>query len=333
MRLTPGVTPDHPRCRADRPARLQVRLWPDRRPGRRGVARLSRRPPTSSSVGVHAHIGSQIFDLSSYRREVEVLIAALAHWRRDARLRVPPAQPGRRPRHPLHRRRPSPRRSPSSPTVATTALDVELARRDLPLPTVLVEPGRSIVGKAAVTALPRRHHQGGPRRAHLRGGRRRHVRQPAAHALRLALRGHDRQPGRHAGDVSDDRGRQALRVGRRAGARRARSPRPSSATCWSRRPPAPTATPWPTTTTGQPRPAVVMVAGGEARVIIERETWDDVLRLQRPLAGRAARETLRTDSRLGAGRSGGWPAQVETTRTTKGRRWTRSASDWWGTAR
>jgi len=25
------------------------------------------------------------------------------------------------------------------------------------------------------------------------------------------------------------------------------------------------------------------VAGGEARVIIERETWDDVLRLQRPL--------------------------------------------------
>ena len=34
----------------------------------------------------------------------------------------------------------------------------------------------------------------------------------------------------------------------------------------------------------QPRPAVVMVGGGRARVIIERETWDDVLRLQRPLA-------------------------------------------------
>jgi hypothetical protein len=28
---------------------------------------------------------------------------------------------------------------------------------------------------------------------------------------------------------------------------------------------------------------VVMVGGGRARVIIERETWDDVLRLQRPL--------------------------------------------------
>jgi diaminopimelate decarboxylase len=34
----------------------------------------------------------------------------------------------------------------------------------------------------------------------------------------------------------------------------------------------------------QPRPAVVLVGDGRARVIIERETWDDVLRLQRPLA-------------------------------------------------
>jgi len=34
---------------------------------------------------------------------------------------------------------------------------------------------------------------------------------------------------------------------------------------------------------GQPRPAVVLVCNGTARVIIERETWADVLRLQRPL--------------------------------------------------
>ena len=30
---------------------------------------------------MHAHIGSQIFDLSSYRREVEVLLDSLADWR------------------------------------------------------------------------------------------------------------------------------------------------------------------------------------------------------------------------------------------------------------
>jgi diaminopimelate decarboxylase len=34
----------------------------------------------------------------------------------------------------------------------------------------------------------------------------------------------------------------------------------------------------------QPRPAVVLVAGGTARVIIERESWDDVGRLQRSLS-------------------------------------------------
>lgn len=34
---------------------------------------------------------------------------------------------------------------------------------------------------------------------------------------------------------------------------------------------------------GQPRPAVVMVGDGETRVIIDRETTDDVVRLQRPL--------------------------------------------------
>jgi diaminopimelate decarboxylase len=33
----------------------------------------------------------------------------------------------------------------------------------------------------------------------------------------------------------------------------------------------------------QPRPAVVMVGDGRARLIVERETWDDLLRLQRQL--------------------------------------------------
>jgi diaminopimelate decarboxylase len=34
---------------------------------------------------------------------------------------------------------------------------------------------------------------------------------------------------------------------------------------------------------GQPRPAVVTVRDGRARVIVERETWSDVVRLQRSL--------------------------------------------------
>jgi diaminopimelate decarboxylase len=38
---------------------------------------------------------------------------------------------------------------------------------------------------------------------------------------------------------------------------------------------------------GQPRPAVLMVSEGRARVVIARETWQDVLHLQRPLHGEA----------------------------------------------
>ena len=57
----------------------------------------------------------------------------------------------------------------------------------------------------------------------------------------------------------------------------------SRATCWSRPATGAYGYAMANNYNGVPRPAVVMVAGGEARVIIERETWDDVLRLQRPL--------------------------------------------------
>jgi diaminopimelate decarboxylase len=38
---------------------------------------------------------------------------------------------------------------------------------------------------------------------------------------------------------------------------------------------------------GQPRPAVVFVENGEARVVVERETYRDLARLQRKLDGRS----------------------------------------------
>jgi len=101
-------------------------------------------------VGVHAHIGSQIFDLSSYRREIEVLMDLLAEWR--AALRFTAASStwaadwasATRPAT-------SPRRSPNSPRWSSTRSRAEAARHRVTAPTILVEPGRSIVGTAAVT--------------------------------------------------------------------------------------------------------------------------------------------------------------------------------------
>ncbi len=75
-------------------------------------------------------------------------------------------------------------------------------------------------------------------------------------------------------------GGQALRDRRRRRVRGVCSPRIwPSVTSWPPRSPARTGTRWPPTTTRCPRPAVVFVADGEARVVVRRETFDDLIRL------------------------------------------------------
>ncbi len=147
-----GRAARHAQLRADRPGRQQVRLRLGRRPGRRGRAGHARGTDDLELIGVHAHIGSQIFDLSSHRREVEILFGRGRRLAPPLRLRLPPVQLRRRPRHPLHR-------------AGQAVVDRRVRRRrgrrghrrrpqryELPLPRLLVEPGRSIAGKAAVTA-------------------------------------------------------------------------------------------------------------------------------------------------------------------------------------
>ena len=170
--------------------------------------------PAFDLVGVHAHIGSQIFLLHSFEKAVEVLadfvaplglpelclggglgVAYVDGEDAPTHHRVGQGPPGgvpgggdRVPGHgragPGHRRR----------------------RRPHP--------------------LPGGHGQGRPRRAHLRGRRRGDERQPPARPLRQRLRGvpapgHRRRPAPHR-----HRGGQALRVGRRRRARRPGAGRP-----------------------------------------------------------------------------------------------------------
>ncbi|MCX6364868.1 MAG: diaminopimelate decarboxylase [Actinobacteria bacterium] len=232
-------------------------------------------------VGVHAHIGSQIFELDAYSREVEVLFIALADWRRDVGfeccifnmggglgIRYTEAD------------------QPSSiaelAEVSVSAVREGAARHGMVMPKLFVEPGRSIAGKAAVTAytvgtvkvIP-----GVRTYVAVDGGMSDNLRPmlydskyeamlaskaevPATDVVTIA--------GKHceSGDV-------LVRDVHIA------PPEPGDILV--------------TPGTGaygyamannynaQPRPAVVMVADGRARVIIVRETWDDVLRLQRPL--------------------------------------------------
>ena len=132
--------------------------------------------------GLHAHIGSQVFELEPFE-------TARRGARRAGRLAA--AQPRRR-----ARRSPTPREDEPPLDRGRTPRRCCAARPTGV--TVLCEPGRSLVGNAGVTHLHGGHRQGDPGRAHLRGGGRRDVRQPAADALRRPLRGRDRRPLRRA---------------------------------------------------------------------------------------------------------------------------------------
>jgi len=232
-------------------------------------------------VGVHAHIGSQIFDLTSYQEEVELLFAAVAGWQGELgfRCRIFNFGGGLGIRY-------TPSDHPSSiAEFAAATVDAakrEVVRHRMAMPRILVEPGRSIAGKAAVTAyrvgtvkvIP-----GVRTYVAVDGGMSDNMRPmlydshyeamlatkadvPATVPVTVA--------GKHceSGDVLV----RDISIA---------PPEPGDVLVT----PATGAYGYAMANNynGQPRPAVVMVGGGEAHVIIERETWDDVLRLQRPL--------------------------------------------------
>ena len=146
---------------------------------------------------------------------------------------------------------------------------------------VTAEPGRSIVAVGGHHPLPGGNRQGRPRAPHLRVGRRGDERQPPAGALRQRLRGlpAPRSTGAPR-PLAGPGGGQALRDGRRGGVRRASCPRTwPSATSWPPRSPVPTGTRWPPTTTRCPDRRSSSCADGDARVVVRRETLDDLVRL------------------------------------------------------
>jgi len=233
-------------------------------------------------VGVHAHIGSQIFDLSSYRREIEVLFIALDDWRRDLGFEC----------HVFNMGgglgiRYTEADMPSSiaefAETSVTAVCAGAERHGMAMPRIFVEPGRSIAGKAAVTAytvgtvkvIP-----GVRTYVAVDGGMSDNLRPMLYDSRYEAMLANKAE--RPATDVVTVAGKHCESGDVLVRDVRIAPPEPGDILV--------------TPSTGaygycmannynaQPRPAVVMVAGGQARVIIERETWDDVLRLQRPLA-------------------------------------------------
>jgi len=107
--------------------------------------------PRLELMGLHAHIGSQIFQLEAYRKAIEILVGLIAeaHDRLGFECRYLNVGGGLGIRY-------TEEDTPSSiadyAAVKVEGVREEMAARGLPMPRVLIEPGRSIVGKAGVTA-------------------------------------------------------------------------------------------------------------------------------------------------------------------------------------
>ena len=243
--------------------------------------------------GIHAHVGSQVLDLEPYLRSLDRLVQTLAEIRDRAGVTAAVLDLGGGFGVTYVDERP----------LATDALAVAVTDRlaercsalDLPVPSLIVEPGRSIVANAGLTALPGGLTQAGGERADAVGGGRRHVRQRPAHAVRRALhRGRRATPCRRRPRDLHHRGT-ALRV--RGHPRRGRAtcpPTPGPATCSRSRRRAPTPTRWRAATTASVVPrwsgcATASRGSGSAGRMPPTSTGSKVRRHGRPPSPRRPR--------------------------------------------
>lgn len=101
-------------------------------------------------VGLHSHIGSQVFDLEPFAEAARKMVGFLAGARRATALELPELVLGGGLGIAY-----LPSDTPSSiedlGKVLHDAVGAEAERLDTPLPTVKVEPGRSIIGPAMIT--------------------------------------------------------------------------------------------------------------------------------------------------------------------------------------
>ncbi|MGI8424163.1 MAG: diaminopimelate decarboxylase [Chloroflexota bacterium] len=241
--------------------------------------------PSLIFVGLHCHIGSNLFETRAHRAALDALLDLAAAVRADTGLSVEELNlgggigirytPGDRP--------------PSIDAFAeeiTSALHDGLARRHLPAPLLLLEPGRSIVGEAgttlytvgAIKAVPIQEAPGTRTYVAIDGGMSDNPRPQLYDAVYTALIANKaaqpaefevRVAGKHCEtDTLIDRTHiQSPAAGDILAVLSTGAYNYSMASNYNR----------------LPRPAAVFVKDGRARLVIKRETLDDLIRQDLPL--------------------------------------------------
>jgi diaminopimelate decarboxylase len=107
--------------------------------------------PNLDLMGLHAHIGSQIFELEGFRKAIAILTGLIAQanaaYGFDCRYLNVGGGLGIR-----YTEEDTPSSIGDYAAVKVEGVREEMAAKGLPMPRVLIEPGRSIVGKAGITA-------------------------------------------------------------------------------------------------------------------------------------------------------------------------------------
>jgi diaminopimelate decarboxylase len=242
--------------------------------------------PHIDLVGVHCHIGSQIMDLSPYREAISVLVGLAADWREVFGLECREIDIGGGLAIDYLD-------GDCAPTIGefaalvTTIFKSECKRRCLPVPRLLVEPGRSISGTAGLTAYrvgSLKQVPDSPLYVAVDGGMSDNIR-PMLYDSRYRALVADRATaeadlevrvvGKHceSGDILI----RATRIATPKSGDTLVTPA-TGAYAYSLA----------NNYNGQPRSAVVFVRDGIGRIVVSRETWADVARLHRTLDSKAA---------------------------------------------
>jgi diaminopimelate decarboxylase len=238
--------------------------------------------PHLEVVGVHAHIGSQIFGTDPFIANAEVTLDLLARWRDEHGIDARRAQPRWRDGDPLHPRGPPGRRGAVR---AGRARDRgrTLRRARLPPAGAVRRAGPRHRRAVDLHPLRGRHRQGAPRAHDLGQRRRRHVGQHPPGALRRRARGRDRRPRQRGGP---GRSRWSASTASPATSSANTRPCPSDVRVGDLLAVAATGAYTESMASNYnriPRPAAVLVRDGQVRELLRRETLDDLVRRDVPV--------------------------------------------------
>ena len=100
-------------------------------------------------MGLHCHLGSPIFELEPFTQGIEVMMGFAAHMKKRHGLQMEEFSPGGGFAIQYLIEKPAPAIAQYAETI-TTALKKSCAHFALDLPRLVIEPGRSIVGRAGV---------------------------------------------------------------------------------------------------------------------------------------------------------------------------------------